>query len=155
MLLPDQRPGLIAYITARLELDVDAERRGIADTDTDQTEAAEWDWVKQGRQQRQAIRNLVKTIEPLDQPAAEQLLIGLAAIWAEHPPLVDRRRLPYTSSCAGLVYLTECHLATATISGGVMCCRSCYEQVDEVLAVLPGASTVDTPWRGQPTATAD
>lgn len=153
MLLPDQRNGLIAYITARMELDVDAERRGIAATDADSVAAAEWDWVKWGRQQRLAIRQLVATIRTLDPDTAQRLLIGVATIWEKHPPLVDQQRgLPYIANGGGLAYVTSCCQVVATNAEGDLCCSCCYQDVDEVLAALPITSTVDTPWRGTPAA---
>lgn len=144
-----QKTDLTAYITARLELEFDAERQAIAATGADEQTARTWTWVRTGRQKREAIRQAVRVLnEQCDADAAESALMWLAAAWSQDQPLVDYCGRPYTANAGGLVYLTECCLATATYSGGVLCCRACHQQVDDVLDMRPIPSTVDTPWRG-------
>lgn len=145
---PSQAKALTDYITARIELDFDAERRAIRISDADPQTAASWAWVRQGQQRRTAVKQLVKILNSKCGDGTEPALMWLATLWASDAPLVDRRGLPYTANEGGLTYLTECHLATPTFSGSTLCCRVCYEQVDDVLLLPPEVSSVDTPWRG-------
>lgn len=151
----DQTKALTDYITARLELDFDAERQAIHATGANPAEAANWRWVREGRNQRQAMKGLLKVLTERGGEATQSALSWIAAMWSERPPLVDRRGRPYTANCGGLVYLTECCQATATFSDSTLCCRDCYEEVDSILAATPDASSVDTLWRGPVTAEAD
>jgi hypothetical protein len=145
-----QKKLLTDYITARLELDFDAERRAIASTTAPPEEAAGWAWVREGRQRRDAIKRLVTVLNEQCGDGGEPALMWLATFWQNDAPLVDRNGRPYTANAGGLVYLTECHLATPTFSDTVLCCRACYEEVDQELLNTPGVSSVDTPWRGEP-----
>ncbi|MER5608232.1 hypothetical protein AB0F93_00480 [Micromonospora tulbaghiae] len=151
MLFPDQTERLITYINARLALDEAAENTGIAAAGSP-AEAAEWDWVRHGRQQRSAIRGLLATIRKVtDEQLRQALLIQTGSMWAAHLPLVDRSGRPYTCNGGGLTYLTDCHLATPTISMGTLSCRVCYHEVESELTFPPEPAVTDELHRpGQP-----
>lgn len=149
--LPDQTKGLIAYINARLVIDEAADKEGIAASGATAEVAADWFWVRDHKQHRRAITDLLRTTEKVtDARLRQSLLIHVAARWLERRPLVDRRGLPYTSNSGGLTYLTPCCKATPTYSMGLLCCRACYEAVDEMLAATPDAAPTDQLYRPQP-----
>jgi hypothetical protein len=149
----DQK-ALIAYITARIELDFDAERQAISHTGVDDATAQSWQWVRSGRARREALKQLLKVLNEKCGGGARPALLWLAASWGEDPPLTDLRGLPYTVNGGGLVYLTECCLSTATYSGSVLTCRACYQELDMVMVMTPDPSTTDTLWRPDPEAQA-
>lgn len=153
--LSDQTNGLIAYIKARLAIAEAIEQRVIAEhraeqraAGTDGEDPTQWSWVQMDRQQRRALRALLAGIGSIeDRNVRQPLLMSLASMWLEHPPLMDRRGLPYTSNAGGLTYLTPCCEATPTYSMGVLSCRACYDGYDDELATTPDAAATDKVYR--------
>ncbi|GAA4731796.1 hypothetical protein [Phytohabitans rumicis] len=142
--LPDQTPGLQAYIAARLDIDDKTDRRVIADTGVDPAVANGWGWVRAGRMRRAALNGLLHQIVALPQPQRQRLVIGLASYWIQSPPLVDQRGWPYTANSGGLTYLTLCCQATPTYCEWILCCRVCYQDVEQELAGQPEPSSSDS-----------